>query len=91
MISRSGSRVAARSHRVDRSGGEALAAFRATTVQDGTTTLGGHTGAEAVGTLALQYAGLKSSFHDCLPIYKKQEGLAAPKIGLGPKKGGPFY
>ena len=46
------------------SGRKTLAALSATTVQYVATTLGGHAGAETVGTLALENAGLESSFHD---------------------------
>lgn len=42
---------------------QTLAALGTATVQDMTTTLGGHAGAETVGALALEYAGLESSFH----------------------------
>ena len=46
---------------------EALAAASATTVQNLPAALGCHTGAEAVGACALQYAGLKCSFHSNVP------------------------
>jgi hypothetical protein len=42
---------------------EALAAAGASTVQYLATTFGCHTGAEAMGAGAFQYAGLKCSFH----------------------------
>ena len=51
----------------DKSDGQALAALGATTRQDLTTVLGGHTGTETVGTSALEGAGLESAFHDALP------------------------
>jgi len=47
-----------------RSGRKMLAALGATTVEDCTPVLCGHSGAKAVAALALQYAGLKRSFHD---------------------------
>ena len=49
------------------SGGEDLAALCAATVEDLAAALGGHAGAETVGALALQYAGLECSFHDFNP------------------------
>jgi hypothetical protein len=42
---------------------QTLAALGATVLDDLTAVCGGHTGTETVGTLALDYAGLKSSFH----------------------------
>ena len=47
----------------DHLGAQGLTAFGATTSQNLTTILGGHTGTEAMSTLALQYAGLKCTFH----------------------------
>ena len=46
------------------SGCETLATFSAATVDNVATAFGGHARAKAVSTLALQYAGLKCSFHD---------------------------
>ncbi len=40
-----------------------MAAFGATTSQNLTAIFGSHTSTETVGTLALQYAGLKCTFH----------------------------
>ena len=45
------------------SGAQTLAAFGTATGQNGTATLGSHTGTETVVTLALDNAGLESTFH----------------------------
>ena len=45
------------------SGGEALATLGTTTAQYLPAVLAGHAGPEAMGTLALEYAGLECSFH----------------------------
>ena len=50
------------------SGRQALAAFRTTAAEYQAAVLGGHAGAEAVGALALQDAGLKCSLHDSVPV-----------------------
>ena len=57
------------------SGREALTTLGTATIQDMATALCGHAGTEAVGTLALENAGLESSFHDKV---SKLQGLAAP-------------
>ncbi len=44
---------------------EEFAAFGAATVDNLAAVLGGHAGAETVGALAFENAGLKCSFHDC--------------------------
>lgn len=44
-------------------GAETLATFGSTAVDQLAAVLGSHAGAKAVGTLALEYAGLKCSFH----------------------------
>jgi hypothetical protein len=49
-------------------GSEALATFGTTTGQNLASAFSGHAGTETVGALALQYAGLKSSFHGLLPV-----------------------
>ena len=49
------------------SGCETLAAFGATAIDDLAAALGGHPRTETVSALTLQYAGLKSSFHDNNP------------------------
>ena len=46
---------------------QALAAPGATTVEDLATAPGCHTGTETVGAGALEYAGLKCSFHSKVP------------------------
>ena len=46
---------------------QTLAALGATTRQDLTAVLGGHTSTETVVALALQYAGLERSFHLQIP------------------------
>lgn len=65
--------------------GQCLATFGATASQNGATVFGGHAGTEAVGTLALQYAGLKCSFHGSnLPF----EFLIVTRTRVGGKGGG---
>lgn len=49
---------------------EALTALGTATVKNMTAAFGGHAGAKTVSTLALEYAGLKSSFHVYLPNSK---------------------
>jgi hypothetical protein len=49
------------------SGAQALTALGAAAGQDLTAAFGGHAGAETVGTLALEYAGLECSLHDICP------------------------
>lgn len=48
-------------------GRQAFATFGTTAIQYMTTTFGRHSSAKTVGALALQYAGLKCSFHDEIP------------------------
>jgi hypothetical protein len=45
-------------------GAQTLAAFGTTSVNYRTTAGSSHTGTETMGAFALQYAGLKRSFHD---------------------------
>lgn len=45
-------------------GAQALAPLGSTAIDQQATVFGGHAGAEAVVALALEYAGLKGSFHD---------------------------
>lgn len=62
-----GQSVAARkaksAQRLDGLGGQLMATLGSTRVDHATTTLGCHTGAKTVGTLTLDYAGLKRAFH----------------------------
>ncbi len=51
-----------------RSGSQAGAALGAASAQNLTTTAGCHAGTESVGTGTFQAAGLKSTFHDRIPI-----------------------
>ena len=71
---------------------QTLATFGPATVEDVTPTLGGHARAKTVGTLALEYAGLKCSFHSYVP----DNGSGEPdqfmgQMVPGQKKGGLFY
>lgn len=50
-------------------GGQALAALGTTAADDGATVGGAHAGAEAVGTLSADFAGLIRSFHDARSPY----------------------
>ena len=55
---------------------QTLAALGATTRQDLTAVLGGHTSTETVGASALEGAGLESAFHDALPGDSLRAGMA---------------
>jgi hypothetical protein len=71
---------------------QALATFGAAAVQYSSSTFGSHTGTETVGASALEYAGLKCSFHSNVPdsvramYHSKATGalllcLAGKKVG----------
>jgi len=73
---------------------EALATPGATAIQYLPATLGRHTGAKAVGAGALQYAGLKCSFHSNDPDWVPVVAIVwsvGPPIVVDRKKGGVFY
>ena len=74
---------------------QALATFGAATVQNGASTFSRHTGTETVGASALEYAGLKCSFHNNVPdsvraMYGSIATGGATAVS-GQKKGGVFY
>jgi len=50
------------------SGSQTDATLGTASIDDFAAVTGGHTGTEAVGAGTLQVAGLKSSFHVCLPV-----------------------
>jgi len=50
------------------SGSQAVTAFGTTTLEYQTSLGSGHTGTETMGTLALEDAGLESSFHEGVPV-----------------------
>ena len=53
-------------------GAQALAALGAAAVDQLAAVFCGHAGAKAMGALALEYAGLKSSFHDGVLYVQRQ-------------------
>jgi hypothetical protein len=52
-----------------------MTALGATTSQHLTTVFGGHTSAETMDTLALEHAGLKSTFHEEYPRESQKKKL----------------
>lgn len=56
---------------------ENLAAFSATALKNQTTVLGSHASTETVGALALDYAGLESTFHRLILVVRQYAKVGA--------------
>jgi len=55
-----------------------MTALGATTSQHLTTVFGGHAGTETMDTLALEHAGLKSTFHENTQVKAKKKMILWP-------------